>query len=731
MTGWTGTIKRAVRLRRVTPIALAGSLVGAGLVFVTAQAAGASWLMLDTPTVPGASVWEFNAVGCTGPHTCMAVGDSSGSTSQLLSEIRTQAGWTIKHVPQPAPGSGLFGVRCTFIYSCVAVGDAPNGSGGTAPLAERWNGSSWRIQTTPKPKGSASSQFSRVTCTTALDCVAVGFASTSLNNEVPLVEHWDGKTWKIEKAPTRSGFTESVLNGVACPSSNRCIAVGDSFKPSPFKIVSLVELWNGSTWTIQKSPSPASGGQLSAVGCPSRTRCLAVGDGFGANWNGKKWSLVKLASPGGPADLTSISCRPRVCYADGGFFQDAVLQGVIEFWNGSRWQVQNANINTSFDSSVYAGISCTTDVNCTAVGSYHDPITGNRTLAQDFSLRWQNISPAPFFGVTGTFLNGVSCASPNACVAVGSFSTTTGNDSFSDTWDGSTWTSQSTPKQASTGLNAVSCKTSTFCIAAGTRVTGGHDVTLAERWNGITWVIQKTPNPTGAVNSFFFAISCPATNACTAVGSYQTHGGSALLTEQWNGKSWRQTHTPRLRNRSGLEFLAVSCGSAKACEAIAASSQGYFAERWNGTSWTEQTMPPQKGGTDASFSGVSCVAANTCIAVGDDLHGGKLVPIGERWNGRTWTAQQAAIPAHATSSGLTRVSCVSASLCEAGGFVTTEAIAELWNGRSWSLQSIDQPIGSIVTGLQGLSCKSSSACIAVGFYEDSGGMDQILAEQFS
>jgi len=725
-----------VKTGRIGRIALAGSLAAAGLLFVTAQAAGASWLMLDTPNVPGASVWEFTAVGCTAPHTCMAVGDSSGSTSQLLSEIRTQAGWTIKHIPQPAPGSALLSVRCTFSYSCIAVGDAPNGSGGTVPLAERWNGSSWRIQVTPKPKGS-SSQFNRVTCTTALDCVAVGSASTSLNNEVPLIEHWNGQTqkWTIVKAPTRPGFTESALNGVACPASNRCIAVGDSSRPSPFTIVTLVELWNGSKWTIQKTPSPASGGQLNAVGCPSRTQCLAVGDGFGARLNGKTWSLVKLASPGGPADLTSISCLAHVCYADGSFFQDAVFQGVIEFWNGSRWQVQNANINTSFDSSVYNAISCTTAVNCTAVGSYHDPTTGNRTLAQDFTLRWQNVSPTPFFGVTATSLGSVSCSSPNSCLAVGSFSTDTQSASFSDTWDGSTWTSQITPRQFRTNLDGVSCKTSTFCVAVGDLSTGGHLVTFAARWNGASWAIQKTPNPVGASSSFLVSISCPATNACTAVGFDVTpHGKIFLLAEQWNGKIWALKHTPNPAGKTGIEFNSVSCVSAKACEAVARFNGGAFAESWDGQSWKIQTTPLQKGHSDGFLAAVACVKANSCLAAGDDLHSGHFVPVSEHWNGQTWKPQQAAIPAHVTFSGLNSVSCAAANACEATGFVsasTTTAIAERWNGKGWGLQSVDQPIGSQESEMTGLSCKTPNVCIGVGFYVDNLGMEQILAEQFS
>jgi len=723
---------RAVRRRRTARITLAGSLAGTALVFVTAQAAGASWLQLDTPNVPGASAWEFTSVSCTSPNICVAVGDSSGSTNQLLSENRTKKGWTIQHIPQPAAGSALMSVWCTFSFSCIAVGDAPSGSNTTVPLAERWNGSSWQIQKTAKPKGAANSQLNSVTCVTALDCVAVGSASPSLNDQVPLVEHWNGKSWKIEKAPTRPGFIESNLTGVSCMSATRCIATGSSFKPSVF--VTLAELWNGSAWTIQKTPNVTNGGRLNAVACPSRNDCLAVGDGFGARWNGKSWALVKLGSPGSPASLTAISCRAGVCYAAGNFFQDAVLTGVIEFWNGSRWRVQNANIDTSNDSSIYGGISCTTATNCTAAGSYHDPVDGNRALAEDFSLRWQNASPQPFFGVTATSLNSVSCTSPNSCLAVGSFSTTTSNGSFSDTWDGSTWTSQITPRQFRTNLDSVSCKTSSFCMAVGDLSASGHLVTFAARWNGTSWVIKKTPNPAGASSSFLEGVSCPAAKACTAVGFSVTGSKIRLLAEQWNGKSWALKHAPNPTGKSGIEFNAVSCASAGACEAVARFNGGAFAERWDGKSWHLQTTPLLKGHSGGFLAEVSCTKANSCLAVGDDAHSGHIVPIDERWNGKAWKPQQAAIPAHVTISGLNSVSCAAASACEATGFVsgsTTAAIAERWNGKSWALQSVDQPFGSQESDMTGLSCKTPNACVGVGFYLDNTDTEQILAEQFS
>src|SRR6185437_2707043 len=187
-----------------------------------------------------------------------------------------------------------------------------------------------------------------------------------------------------------------------------------------------------------------------------------------------------------------------------------------------------------------------------------------------------------------------------------------------------------------------------------------------------------------------------------------------LLGEQWNGKSWALKHTPNPTGKSGIEFNAVSCASAGACEAVARFNGGAFAERWDGKSWHLQTTPLLKGHSGGFLAEVSCTKANSCLAVGDDAHSGHIVPIDERWNGKAWKPQQAAIPAHVTISGLNSVSCAAASACEATGFVsgsTTAAIAERWNGKSWALQSVDQPFGSQESDMTGLSCKTPNACV--------------------
>ena len=609
-----------------------------------------------------------------------------------------------------------------------------NGSTSTAPEI-RWNGGTWQILATPAPTGFTASGLSAVSCTSAARCTAVG-GTTKGSRGAPLAERWNGVKWQIQATRKPSGASVGVLAGVSCTSATRCTAVGDGSTGPHEK--ALAEVWNGARWAIARTPDLSSGfTQLSSVSCPSASSCLATGLGVAERWNGAKWSLVKIGKPGGTAaDLTGVSCtRAGPCYAVGSNFVEGVQNLVAEYWNGSRWQVQNAPLTTSNDSSGLSSVSCTTATNCTAVGFYHDPVDGDRALAFDFELQWQDQSPLPFNGVVSTGLNAVSCASPQSCVAVGTFQTSTAFESFGESWNGGTWTSASTPKPKVSNLAAVSCPASSSCIAVGDIVTNGIPLTLAEHWNGITWARQHTPNPAKSARSFLAGVSCTSGSACTAVGFYADHAGHQFtLAERWNGRNWRAEHVPGPAGEPGVQLDGVSCGSASACMAVGTFDGGIFTDVWNGKSWSLKPVAAPRGGKDGFLSSVSCTSASACTAVGDYVRHTRVVPLAERWNGKSWKPQPVATPPGASASGLTSVSCTSATACAAGGFTqhaVTDAVAERWNGTKWATESIQPPPGSQSTQLGSISCDSAAACMAVGSYQDGTDTQQMLAEQFS
>jgi len=80
-----------------------------------------------------------------------------------------------------------------------------------------------------------------VSCDSPGPCQAVGlYRPTSLSTFQTLIESWDGTSWSLDPSPN-SGTAYNVLTGVSCsPSANTCQAVGN-FASSPGTYQSLVE----------------------------------------------------------------------------------------------------------------------------------------------------------------------------------------------------------------------------------------------------------------------------------------------------------------------------------------------------------------------------------------------------------------------------------------------------------------------------------------------------------
>ena len=262
-----------------------------------------------------------------------------------------------------------------------------------------------------------------------------------------------------------------------------------------------------------------------------------------------------------------------------------------------------------------AGVSCPAAAACAAVGSYFGS-SGETPLAEEWNgTRW-SIKPAPLPpGAFAGVLNGVSCTSPRACVAVGWYKNSAGGqDTLAEAWNGTAWSLRAAPSPPARGnaLNGVSCTSASVCTAVGS--SGGR--TLAEAWDGAAWTVRHTPNPQPA--SVLEAVSCTSASACTATGQSGYSTPFHTLAEAWNGTSWSIQKTPN-PNPGGSVLYSVSCTSARACTAAGASSAGApLAEAWNGTTWTARLapVPAAAGLPSAEFEGVSCLAAGPCTAVG-------------------------------------------------------------------------------------------------------------------
>lgn len=370
-----------VEIRRWRVVILTLATVGFAVACVGSAPAFASGWSTEPIPAPGGFL---DGVSCASASVCTAGGDYGGYDLYPLADRWNGTKWLNEPTPNPAGGfdSFLLGMSCASASVCTAVGDYNNGD---ATLAERWNGSKWRIQRTPQLPGSvvgAETNFLLgVSCTSTNSCTAVGHyydtisGPEQLRGTVTLAEHWNGTTWSIQQTPNPAGATDSELYGVSCVSASACTAVGDYFSPTT-GWVTLGERWNGTTWSIEPTPNPTSGGPqtqpiLNGVSCASARVCTAVGNYFNGagyatlaeRWNGSTWSIQQTPNANGDSYLNAVSCaKASVCTAVGYYWSGTNLT-LAERWNGTTWKIQ-----TTPNSGILQGVSCASTRTCTAVG---------------------------------------------------------------------------------------------------------------------------------------------------------------------------------------------------------------------------------------------------------------------------------------------------------------------------------------------------------------------------
>ena len=295
---------------------------------------GTMWVVQPTPNASGATYGDLYGVACPSTTLCTAVGfyTNSSGVRVTLAERWNGSTWVVQPTPNPsATASELFGVACPSTTQCTAVGSYKKSSGVVVTLAERWNGSTWVVRPTPNPSGSTYSELEGVACPSTTRCIAAGYETNSSGVRVALAESWNGSTWSIQSTPNPGGPTGSLLFNVACPTTTQCTAVGYYTMSSGAK-VTLAERWNGSTWVVQPTPNPTNTSdiELEGVACPSTTHCTAVGlyiNGSSAYvtlaeaWNGITWAIQSTPNPSGVAGslLFAVACRSTTMCTAGGY----------------------------------------------------------------------------------------------------------------------------------------------------------------------------------------------------------------------------------------------------------------------------------------------------------------------------------------------------------------------------------------------------------------------------
>jgi hypothetical protein len=325
----------------------------------------------------------------------------------------------------------------------------------------------------------------------AVGTAGTGATISAIQNSEPFIEHFNGTTWSVVKSPLPKFGGE--LNGVAALAGNNVWAVGQMNSTSTaggFPItIPLIEHWNGAQWNIVASPnpSPVLGAQLLGVAAISANNVFAVGTGdLVEHWDGAKWSIVASPAFSGGGTLNAISADSSTdVWAVGANSNGTPL--VLHF-NGHAWSqvtpVLPTNSGYSFP-SVFHGVTAISPTNVWAVGTsrvnkYPFPITA---LIEHFDGTSWSIVPSP---------------NPEAGLAFpGSF-----------------------------GLVGIAAISATNIWAVGTfnDPTSALDLPLTEHWNGASWSIVSSAKVIGEMN-VLSGVTALSGGTVVAVGFATSDGG--------------------------------------------------------------------------------------------------------------------------------------------------------------------------------------------------------------
>ena len=686
----------------------------------------------------------FKAVAALSANDIWAVGSGFGT----LIEHWNGTQWSI--VTSPSPGSeynDLNGVAAIAANDVWAVGSYSNNPQvpDTNTLIEHWNGTKWSFVTSPSP-GPYSNTLSAVVAVSTNNVWAVGNSSNG-GTVLTLIEHWNGTQWSVVSSPSPNN--NAVLNGVVAISASGIWTVGYTFGSgaSGFSgggVVqqTLIEQWNGTMWSVVASPSPgSSNNSLNGVTAVSASNIWAVGfqQNSGAvqqtlieQWNGSSWSVVASPSPGSTNNtLTGVAAisASNIWAVGGDESGTSGARTLIEHWNGKQWSVVKSP-NVGPGNNELRGVVALSPGLVWAVGYTVQQNGPPQTLTEQWNgAQWSVIISPNRIGNGG--LSGVAAISASDIWAVGSDA----SGALTEHWNGTQWSFVTNPNQGTSHyLSGVAALSTSDVWAVGQYVTSSINFdTLTEHWNGSTWSIIPSPNSTSQFNDLL-GVAAVSAKDVWAVGN--SNAGQQTLIEHWNGATWSiiPSPNPGVNGNSLNAVVAVSANDVWAVgyQYNSSSIQQTLIEQWNGTQWSVVSSP-SPGPSINVLTGVTALSASDVWAVGYHDGSNTVQTLIEQWNGTKWSAVSS--PNAVSGSFLYGVSAASASNIWAVGTYGTlngvyYTLIEQWNGSHWSIVTSPSP-GSVGSMLNGVVDISGSNAWAVGSYSNNHYTSQTLTEQWN
>ena len=305
-------------------------------------------------------------------------------------------------------------------------------------------------------------------------CIGAG-SYTKSKQQLPLIEEWNGKTWRI--IPNPSGYQSDIT----CGGPTVCMA-SVALPKKPTREV----LWNGKTWRQLDSQPPAFD-----IGCLSPTFCVNSDTAHGSDgnyWNGKIWQDMPMGTGGcGGAWCTysGVLCASAsICWDSGTYCATTDCDGgeisFYDVWNGTAWNVNNGPVIHS------ANQSCTGRAFCLTLNP------PGASISHDWGVTWQdasaNLAAACHRLGSCAAAPDTSCGTPHFCMALA-------DPARALVWNGSKWGTAKLPPVSGhqPQLSNLSCGGPRNCVAMGTYQLNPRGAVrpVIEHWNGKAWTVTS------------------------------------------------------------------------------------------------------------------------------------------------------------------------------------------------------------------------------------------------
>ncbi len=559
---------------------------------------------------------------------CMGlVSIGTASDQENMSSLGNWTCWDDGTI-DPCHNFSLYSVSMTSKQNGWAVGE--NGS------ILHWDGQKWTMITSPTAEN-----LNAVQMRNASDGWAVGSTGTVLR--------WNGTTWSPISFPTTSNLLSLSIvsadnvwvagwkifhwNGiewsqVTTPNNySRAIAMVPGSNGTDGWAVGYngsILRWNGSEWQTFNTPTADYLYDLTMI---SSTDGWIVGDGGTfLHWDGSAWSIVPVNSASPISSVWEIDAASVDDIWSIGFDNGA---NVIWHWNGSDWFIGEYN----FDSIEYSGITVTPGTNGSdawVVGDsafithwndsswipVNEPYTKRLHAIEMLSPSdgWIGGSAWPVAPGDAFHWNGINWKIKNMMDTYGLdfYSGPEGTIGWSvgvwgdiNKWDGTTWTSVSSPTPIDLDSVDIVSYDEAWAVGTGNDPDHGYQIRgVITHYDNSEWITVTLPTTT----------TLPYDVSMLSSTNGWLVGGDGLIA-QWQGSNWQIVSSPTSESLTAIEMIDETNG-------WIVGGNGTILH-WDGMSWSSFSSPTSAGLLDVKF-----ISATDGWAVGEViLH----------WDGASWT----------------------------------------------------------------------------------------------